>query len=359
MLNLNIRAQFQNFQLTIDQQIPGKGISAIFGPSGSGKSTLLRCIAGFQACQGLIQLGSDTWLNSTGKINVPPHQRPVGYVFQDARLFSHLSVAGNLAFARDRAHAGGLLNYPDVIDSLALAPLLNRDVLALSGGEQQRVALARTLLTQPRLLMLDEPLSALDYARKAELLALIKSVCHRFEMPALFVSHAIDEVAQLASYALVIDNGRIQTAANTERVLQDPLLHKLTGRFESGYILHCQVTGYDSHFQLSQLECEGQTLQIPVTYPLKNKSNIPLFVRARDVSVATELPEHISTRNVLTGTLSRIEPLPQTPFAELTIQLGEQQLGARITRAAVAALSLTVGAKVHTLIKSASFDADG
>jgi molybdate transport system ATP-binding protein len=192
-LEVSINAEFEAFDLQLEASFSATGISAIFGPSGCGKTTLLRCIAGFQACTGSIRFGDSTWLDSQQGINVAPHRRPVGYVFQEAHLFPHLDVSGNLAFAESRAVASGKFTRSEIVDILALSALLGRPVAELSGGERQRVALARTLLSQPDLLLLDEPMSALDHARKAELLPYIRTACSVTGIPALFVSHAIDE----------------------------------------------------------------------------------------------------------------------------------------------------------------------
>lgn len=358
MLHVDLASQLDDFQLQITTNFPSSGVSALFGPSGSGKTTLLRCIAGFAPCTGQIRFGEQHWLDSAAGLNKPAHQRPVGYVFQDARLFSHLDVAGNLEFAVRRASAAQHFDYEEVIDLLDLAPLLPRAVNGLSGGERQRVAIGRTLLTQPELLLLDEPLSALDVGRKAELLPYLGRVCDELDIPALYVSHAIDEVAQLASHTVVINAGRLQTAGPTLDVLEYPGLQALAGRAETGAVLDATVTGYDDHFQLAQLSCAGQNLMLPTTSAPSVETHIKLYVRAKDVSIATVRPHQTSVRNVLEGELTEIADDPGTPFSELTLILGSQRLHARLTRAAVADLQLQVGDTVFALIKSVSFDRD-
>lgn len=359
MLQLDIHSRVEDFELTVESDFPANGISAVFGRSGSGKSTLLRCIAGFEDCQGNIRFGDEVWLNSRDGINVAAHRRPVGFVFQDARLFSHLDVAGNLQFAAQRATLPLDISMQAVIETLALADLLHRQTENLSGGERQRVALARTLLCQPRLLLLDEPLSALDLSRKAELLPYIRSTCERFQIPALFVSHAIDEVAQLAEHTLVLDHGSVQTKGPTLDVLEHPNLQQLTGRAESGAVLSGQVSAFDETFQLAHIECAGQDLMVPTLQPPSLGTAVNLFIRARDVSVATTAVQHTSVRNVLHGRLQSIQADKDSPFAELVIEVGDQLLHARVTRAAVAELGLCENDALYALIKSVSFDQGG
>jgi len=355
-LDVNIRTGFDDFVLDIEAEFSAQGVSAIFGPSGCGKTTLLRCIAGFQDCSGKIHFNGRPWLDSNRRVNVPPHRRSVGYVFQDALLFPHLSVEGNLAFAESRASSAAKFTRPEILDILDLAPLLRRPATDLSGGERQRVALARTLLTQPDLLLLDEPMSALDQARKAELLPYIRNACELSDIPALFVSHAIDEVAQLSQFTMVLDNGQKQIQGPTLTLLDDPVLERLTGRFEAGAVLKATVSGYDDEFQLAQLHCEGSTLAVPSTARPEAGSVLNLYIRARDVSVATSPPIDTSVRNILPGEIDQIRIAPGTPFAELIIRIGEQHLHARITRAAVADLGLRENGVIYALVKSVSFD---
>jgi molybdate transport system ATP-binding protein len=358
MLELDITTSFEDFSLSFSAQLPRTGISALFGPSGCGKTTVLRCLAGFQSCHGIIEFNGERWLNSEQNIKLPAYKRPIGFVFQEARLFTHLNVQGNLEFAHKRAAGTQKIDRTQIVDILALAPLLQRSVTELSGGERQRVALARTLLTQPQLLLLDEPLSALDVARKNEFIPYISTVCGAFNIPAVYVSHAIDEVAQLAEYIVVMDAGKVQTAGPTHAMLEHPHLQALSGRQDSGARLSATVTGYDRDFQLAEVNCNGQVLQIPTTNPPTADTLVNLYIRARDVSVATTRPTNISVRNILTGQLRSVQPTPATPFSELVISVGGQLLHARVTRASVEELALEAGQDIYALIKSVSFDQD-
>ncbi len=356
MLNFSVTTTLDDFELDITHQFPINGISALFGPSGCGKTTLLRCLAGLQPCRGSITFSDETWLNSKQKINLPTYQRGVGFVFQDARLFEHLSVDGNLKFAQQRAPKSEHITFSDIIDFLELTPLLARQVNALSGGERQRVALGRTLLSQPKLLLLDEPMSALDISRRAQLLPIIKQLCETFAIPALLVSHTIEEVAQLAEQVAVMQAGQLITSGATQAVLEDPNMQFLASRREAGALLEVQVNTYDNHYQLATLSCGSQTLQLPVATPLKPEQTLRLYIQARDVSIATVAPVGVSIRNVLAGRLTHVQSQPQTPFCELTLDIENQILHARVTRASVDELKLAVGQPIFALIKSVSFD---
>ena len=209
-----------SFRLELDTRISLQGVTALFGASGSGKSTLLRAIAGLlRPDAGRIQFHDTTWFDAATQLNKPVNARPIGTLFQDSRLFRHRSVAGNLQlalrFARSRPLVGVRTpGYEDVIDALDLSALLKRDTASLSGGEARRVALARTLLARPALLLLDEPLTGLDHERKADILPYLTKVFAEYGLPTLYVSHDIDEVAQLADRMLVLDAGRLRLAGS-------------------------------------------------------------------------------------------------------------------------------------------------
>jgi molybdate transport system ATP-binding protein len=352
MLDIDVSANLGAFKLNFKARVPSTGISALFGPSGCGKTSVLRCIAGFSSCTGYICLGDTTWLDSSRGICLPAHQRPVGYVFQDARLFTHLNVARNLAFALKRAPAKQFLSNTQVIEMLDLQALLKRDVQQLSGGERQRVAIARTLLSQPSLLLLDEPLAALDADRKQELLPYLKRVCDELAIPAIFVSHAIDEVVELASHTVIMNAGQITAQGATVDVLNYP--DSVTGSAEVGAVISGQVQAYDEAYQLLDINCEGQHIYVPTSRPRRKTETIRLYIRGRDVTLATRPPELTSVRNILHCQITRIESDPDTPYAEVQLSLGQQRLHSRVTRAAVADLQLAAGDSVYALVKSVS-----
>ena len=358
LLSLRVRLSFPGFDLDVTEELHLDGVTALFGPSGGGKSTLLRTIAGFETPRsGRIALGGETWFDSETRVNVPAHLRPVGFMFQDARLFGHLGVAGNLAFAdkRSRTRAAGF-HRGDVIAALDLRPLMDRSIGSLSGGERQRVALARTLLTRPKLLLLDEPLSALDVERKADILPYLEELPKRFGIPTIYVSHALEEVVRLADRVFVLADGRPQGYGPAAAIVERLDLQPITGRFEAGALVEARVTGQDERLVLTHLDLDGETLKMPMVDHLKPGDTIRLRIRARDVALATRRPEGISIRNVLPGTVAAITPEPDTAFAEVYVALKTTRFRARLTRAAVEDLGLTKGTPVFALIKSVTFD---
>ena len=360
-LELDVRVGFSGFDLDVEQAIPAAGVTAVFGPSGSGKTTLLRAVLGFEAgARGRIAFGGETWLDSGRGVRTPPHRRPVGCTFQDGRLFPHLDVEGNLGYADRRSTpelgVAAAVNRDDVVDALDLAPLLGRRPHTLSGGERQRAALGRALLSRPRLLLLDEPLSALDRRRKAEIMPYLLALHPRFGIPTLYVSHAVDEVALLADRVLVLADGRVQAFGGTVEVLEQLDLAPLTERFQAATVLEARVGAHDDEYRLTWLDLDGQRLSVPRIEHLAPGESARLLVRARDVSLATERPSPTSIRNVLSGVLVALDRDESTAFAEATVDLGSHRLRARITRASAAELGLTVGAPVFALLKSVSLD---
>ena len=367
----DIRLSFADFSLDIAIDTALSGTTALFGPSGGGKSTLLRILAGLETrATGRIAFDGTVWADSRTGAFSPARKRPVGIVFQDGRLFAHLSVAGNLDYAdRRNRHRGGPITRQTVIERLSLGPLLDRRPETLSGGERQRVALGRTLLARPALLLLDEPLSALDRGRKAEILPYLRDLPGNFGVPTLYVSHAVEEIAQLARTVIVLADGRIRGIGPVTEMLERIDLQPITGRFEAGALLEARVVAHDAHWRLTRLDLAGQPLVMPMLPALGIGETVRLRVRARDVALALGRPANISTRNSLAGTVDAIAAEPETAFAEVTValdgdgapaqRLPAQRLRARITREAVDDLGLAIGTPVHALVKSASFDRRG
>ena len=350
-LELDVKARLGAFDLEATLDLPLDGITAVFGPSGGGKTTLLRMIAGFEHTRGRIALRGEPWLDSSRRIDLPPHRRSIGCVFQDARLFGHLPVRGNLLYAARRAHSGGA-TLDQVVAALDLAALLPRRVAALSGGERQRVALARSLLTNASLLLLDEPLSALDTERKADILSYLETL----SVPMLYVSHAVDEVALLAERTLVLADGRVRAFGATREILERLDIQSITGRFEAGALVRARVVEHDPRYQLTTLDVAGQHIVMPMSTRLAAGDFARVRVRARDVALATTRPQDLSIRNVLSGTLIDLVTEEDSPFAEALVEVGDQHVRARITRASADDLGLSVGQSVYALVKSATFD---
>lgn len=354
-LNVQVRVGYPEFTLDVEQAFPGQGITALFGPSGCGKSTLLRVIAGFEnSAQGRVTFGDEAWLGPHG--SVAPHLRGVGYVFQDARLFPHLTARGNLDYAHKRAaRAPAPYTFDDVVEVLDLAPLFARRATQLSGGERQRVAIGRTLLARPRLLLMDEPLAALDTRRKSEILPYIARLPRAFGIPIIYVTHSLEEVTQLGDRIVALAEGRVAATGGVAEVLERLDLDSVQGRFEAGSVLTGRITGQDAGLHLTRVDLGGAVIEVP-QIALGVGAEVRLRVRARDVALATRRPEGLSIRNRLPATVLTIAPEADTAYAEFLLDLGGQHLRARITRAAVQDLALTEGARVHALIKAVSFD---
>ena len=354
-LTLDVRLSYPDFTLKVAQTFPGHGITALFGPSGCGKSTLLRVIAGFErGAAGRVGYGAELWQGP--RAFLPPHRRGVGYVFQDARLFQHLTARGNLDYARKRAAAlPGHHPFDDVVDMLDLAPLLDRRVYQLSGGERQRVAIGRAILARPRLMLMDEPLAALDTRRKGEILPYIARLPQAFGIPVIYVTHALEEVTQLCDRIVALSGGRVVATGGVAETLERLDLSDVQGRFEAGTVLTGRIAAQDAALHLSRIDLGGAHIEVP-QIRLAPGDPVRLRVRARDVSLALTRPERMSIRNMLDARVLRIDPESASAFAEVLLDVGGQHLRARVTRAAVADLGLSTGQSVIALLKAVSFD---
>ena len=356
-LAMDFRLQRADFGLAVKVEVPLEGVTAVFGASGSGKTTLLRAVAGFERPdRGRVVAGTDTWFDSATRTDVPPHRRAAGFMFQDTRLFTHLDVAGNLDFAARRAVAGGGFDRADVVTALDLEPLLHRRTGSLSGGERQRVALGRTLLTRPRILLLDEPLAALERERKADILPYLEGALARFGIPTLYVSHDIDEVARFADRMLLLSAGRVQAHGPTPQMLERLDLQPAMGRFEAGVLLAGRVLRRDPRLHLTWVDVGGDEIAVPEMTGAGG-AEVRLRIRARDVALATCRPEGISIRNVLPGTLLELTPGDAPGFVEALVQLRAARIRSRLTLAAVEELGLAPGMSVFALVKTVSFGA--
>lgn len=354
-VSVDIRLSYPDFTLEVAQVFAGSGITALFGPSGCGKSTLLRVMAGFERrAKGRVTFGDEVWQD--GRAHVAPHRRGVGIVFQDTRLFPHLTARGNLDYAHRRAaREPTRYSFDDVVDVLDLAPLFGRRAGQLSGGERQRVAMGRTLLARPRLLLMDEPLAALDTRRKAEILPYIARLPQAFGLPIIYVTHALAEVTQICDRIVALEAGRVVAAGGVAETLERLDLAGVQGRFEAGAVLSGRVAAQDTDLHMSRVDLGGAMLEVPeIGLPVGEP--VRLRVRARDVSLAQARVEGLSIRNQLPVRVLTIVPEPDTAYAEVLLDLGPQHLRARITRSAVKELALAEGQDVVALIKAVSFD---
>ncbi|MGF1456869.1 MAG: molybdenum ABC transporter ATP-binding protein [Alphaproteobacteria bacterium] len=361
-LHLDFTLERPGFRLSLDEWIDLAGVTALFGPSGSGKTSILRAIAGFERpVRGRIALrgadGSQTvWFDDRQRAACPPHRRPVGYLFQDGRLFSHRTVRGNLRYADRRRRAVGSPGPDEVTAVFDLGPLLDRSVDRLSGGERQRVALARTLLSRPRLLLLDEPLSALDLPRRLAILPYLEALAGRFGVPVLYVSHALDEVARLADHMIVLGQGGVAARGATAQVLARLDLGGLSHHRDAGAVLKGRVAAHDQRLCLSTVAVGAHRFAVPLLAGKVPGEGVRLRVRARDVGIALERPTGLSIRNIIPAVVTEVALLSGGPDADLSLDIGGAFLRARITRASVEDLALSPGQRVHALIKSIGLD---
>ncbi|MGH6874957.1 MAG: molybdenum ABC transporter ATP-binding protein [Aestuariivirgaceae bacterium] len=354
---VDVAAVRGSFTLDVETVFNRSGVTVVLGPSGAGKTTLLRAIAGLeQDARGQVRIGSHYWLDSRRGVFLPPHKRAVGYVFQEGRLFPHLTVEGNLNYAERRAREEGpRFERRQILDVLAIEKLLDRPSATLSGGEIQRVAVARALLSRPQLLLMDEPLSALDIARRAEALAYIERVPEEFGIPIIYVTHAIEEAARLAKELAVMVEGRIIASGPAQAILARLDLALYLGHFEAGAIIEGVVGREDRAYGLTTVDIGAGTLEVPIV-GLPMGRRLRLRIRARDVALATARPEGLSIRNIIPVTVEEIAEEKGSAFAELRLLTGQQVLRARITQRSVEDLGLRRGSPAYALIKSIAVD---
>lgn len=361
MATLHIDAQLHrgDFDFALQLSLTLDGMLGVLGPSGAGKTTLLRIIAGLEeGAVGRVQLDDSHWQDSGQKQWVPPHQRGLGYVFQDARLLPHLSVRDNLEYAVKRSRQpDNTPPWDDVVAALSIEGLLARSPSTLSGGEQQRVAIARALLSGPRLLLMDEPLSGTDIERRGELLPFLRDVVERFAVPVIYVSHSLSELSMLCDQLLVLRAGRAVALGPTATILQRLDLGEVSDPAEAVSVLEAAVVDHDSDYDLTRLSLSGQFLWVPME-PLAVNSVLRLRVHARDVALAVTRPEGISVRNILEGVVKAVAPDGTGPGASVLVDVDGQIVRSRVTRQSVDQLALAPGSAVYALVKAASVEAD-
>jgi len=341
MISVNVQKQLGAFNLDVAFDAP-RGVTAIFGRSGSGKTSLINMIAGLTTPDaGRIALHDHVVFDQG--VNIPTRSRRIGYVFQDARLFPHMTVAKNLTF-------GGNFDSEKIIALLGLEQLLQRKPGALSGGEKQRVALGRALMSNPDLLLLDEPLAALDAQRKAEVLPYLERLRDLRHMPMIYVSHAMSEVARLANHIVVLDAGQVVQAGPLTDVLSHPASVRVLGVREAGAVIMARVRGHDSDDHLTTLDFDGGQISLPghvgtIDYRLR------LRIPAQDIILARNNVQHISARNVLPVTITALS-LGQGPGVAVGLMAGNTPLLARITKASLHEMELAVGDQIFAIIKA-------
>ena len=353
---MSLTARFElghpGFTLDVDLALPSRGVTALFGPSGSGKTSCLRCVAGLEtAARGRLVVAGETWQDSERGLFLPPHRRALGYVFQDANLFEHLDVRRNLLFGWRRVVPGDRrLALEQIVELLGIEGLLSRMPARLSGGERQRVGIARALLTSPRLLLMDEPLAALDAERKAEILPYLERLTRELALPILYVSHAPDEVARLADHLVLLERGRVLASGPTTEVLARLDLSIALAE-DAGVVLEGRVLGHDPDYGLLSLGLPGEQRVLLAHAPLPSGQALRIKVLARDVSLSLER-QHSSILNVLPATVAEIAPTRSPAQVLLRLDLGGTALLARITRYSLERLALQPGSRVWAQLKS-------
>lgn len=349
-MSVLVQHGFGGFTLDVAFEAPA-GVTALFGRSGSGKTTLVNAVAGLlRPDRGQIVVDGVPVLDTEAGVMLPPHRRRMGYVFQDGRLFPHLSVRQNLLYGRwfAREKAGDLGR---IVELLGIGGLLDRRPGGLSGGEKQRVAIGRAILSNPRLLLMDEPLAALDEGRKAEILPYLERLRDELRLPILYVSHSVSEVARLATTVVLLEAGRVVAAGPAAEVLSDPGMAPVMGLREAGAMLSARLVGHEGD-GLTRFETGGGPLWLPQVRAAEG-AVLRLRILAQDVMLATERPRGISALNVLSGLVEEVR-IGEGPGAMVRVRVGEEVLLARVTRRSVGALDLGPGKPVFAVLKAVS-----
>lgn len=353
-LQLRLHVKRESFTLKVDLDLPGSGVTALFGPSGSGKTTCLRAIAGLErssanGVNNFVAVNGEVWQDNTSGVFLPTHQRALGFVFQEASLFPHLSVAQNLAFGQSRVpQVQRRVSLEQAIELLGIGPLLARAPHKLSGGERQRVSIARALATSPHLLLMDEPLAALDAKRKAEIFPYLETLHRTLQLPILYVSHAVDEVARLADHLVLIEAGQVIAAGDTAALMTRLDLPLAQGD-GAGAIITATVVSHDPQYVVTLARFAGGDIHIPQQRaPIGD--TVRVRVQARDVSLTLEKQVGTSIQNILPVYITAM--LPDSPGQVMVrLDAAGTALLARVTARSADALKLAVGQQLFAQVK--------
>lgn len=343
-----------NFKSNINLSFSDSNIIAITGLSGSGKSTIAKVICGLvKPKTGHIKINNKILYCSKNNINLPPHSRNIGMVFQEPRLFSHMSVKNNLLYGQRRNTLFDQKKFNKIIKILGIEKILDRNIFNLSGGEAQRISIGRALLSEPKILILDEPLTGLDTPRQNKIMKIIKEINKKMAVPILFISHSIDEIIFIAEKIIIIENGKAVAQGSIEEIIS----YKKLSYFNSGNSSYSLIKGIIYQHNKDNLstiiDVDGIEL---VTKYISDKTNTQQIIKlySKDVSIATNIPKNISINNILETKIKKIKITKQTGTVEIYLRLGKQEIISEITLFSLQKLKLKINMKVYALVKAIS-----
>jgi len=349
-----VKGKLGHFELDVAFNAPLQGVSILFGPSGCGKTTVLRAIAGLNRLTGMVRIGRDIWQNE--QFFLPVYKRAIGYVFQEANLFPHLSVRANLTFGMDKHNKNPTPSFDEVVVMLGLEHLVGRSPHHLSGGERQRVAIGRALLSSPRLLLMDEPLAALDQTMRDDIMPFLMALRSQLQLPIFYITHDRQEVEKLADYLIYLEAGRLVAAGLLHQIQANPTL-ALARSDTAAVNLDATLQGIDSTNGLGAFAVKGGVFLSPVSSHFKGSNKQRLRIGASDVSLALEKPHHTSILNSLPAHILSVTMLDPHEVL-VTLALGEEGEGAhilsRISSHSWHSLQLREGMMIHAQIKGVS-----
>jgi len=350
MLKINVKKTLGALSLNLNIEIPARGVTAIFGRSGAGKSSLINLVAGLVTPQsGTITLNDNVLFDSEQKINLPPEKRHIGYVFQEHRLFPHYTVEKNLKYGCKRFNSSYFLQ---IVELLGIQNLLERFPLSLSGGEKQRVAIGRALLSNPDILLMDEPLSALDLPRKQELLNYLDQLSSQLEIPILYVTHSLDEIIRLADQVILIEQGQIMAFNQVKHIWQHAAFQKWLPEQYPLSLLELSIKSHQIDYQMLELSLGTQSVWVSELPRYQLNDNVQITINSKDVSITLAQPQNTSIRNILQGKICQIQQQSQQVNVEVDVE--GQKIWASISLWAFNDLQLSIEQAVYLQIKSVS-----
>ena len=349
MLQINVKKQLGQLALQVNIQVPDQGVTAIFGLSGSGKTSLINLVSGLiQPDEGFIRLNDRTLVDMESQESLPTHLRKIGYVFQDARLFPHYTVKGNLRYGMKNVSQD---DFNHIVDLLGITHLLKRYPLTLSGGEKQRAAIGRALLTDPDILLMDEPLSALDVPRKRELMQYLERLSKEINIPILYVTHSLDELLRLADRVVLMENGIVKAYDSVEKIWNSPIFAPWKGESEQSSVLALPVHLHNPPYKMTALSLGEQALWIHQV-PANVGERVRVCIYSSDVSITLQKPEQTSIRNILRGQVAQIEI--QDSRVDIAVLVDGHKIWASISKWAQNELRFSIGQDIYVQIKAVS-----